>query len=124
MKTNILFSLLILVSVCSSAQTTTRSTQKKTGNEWHAAGDAIPRSKEFADRLTKELGLDAATAKKIHDTFLLNTKSIDEIKMDSGSEAQKRELLKSNKEAFNELLKLILTSAQFNKYLKMPEEKM
>jgi hypothetical protein len=49
--------------------------------EWHSINDAIPRAHEFTNRLTKELGLNDSTSKKVYDTYLANTKSLDEIKM-------------------------------------------
>ncbi len=115
----ILSALLILsVIVCCSAQTA-QSKPKKTGSEWHAAGDAPARSKEFTDRLTALLTLDEATSKKVYDTYLANTKSVDEIKFSTDSETVKNEAMNANQDAFDEKLKSILTADQFTKYKKL-----
>jgi hypothetical protein len=123
MKHIILFTFLIFISACSIAQTTSKTKSTKTGNEWHAAGDAIPRSKEFADRLSVALRLDAATSKKVREAYLANTKSVDETKLGPGSDAEKTSALKSNKDAFDEVMKNMLTQAQLSLYLKMPVDR-
>jgi hypothetical protein len=123
MKHIILPVFLIFISTCSSAQTAAKTKSTKTGNEWHAAGDAIPRSKEFADHLSVALGLDAATTKKVREAYLVNTKSVDETKLSSRSDPEKATALKSNKDAFDEVMKNILTLDQFNRYLKMPADR-
>ncbi len=99
------------------------SPEKKTGNEWHAAGDAIPRSKEFADNLTKSLALDETTSKKVFQTYLANTKSVDEIKFGDGSDAAKKEALKINADAFSEKMKQLLSPEQFTKYVRSTTKK-
>ncbi len=116
MKTqNVLLALLLtLLSLNGMSQTAAKP--KKTGDEWHAAGDAIPRSKEFADQLTKELALDETTKKKVFQAYLANTKTVDEIKMGTVEE-EKKQALKANEDAFNETLKGILTKDQYTKYL-------
>ena len=111
-------SLLVVASLCAYGQGDSKAKPKKTGNEWHAAGDAPLRSKEFADRLTKELGLDAATSKQLYNTYLANTKAVDEIKFGQGSDADKMAALKENASIFDLKIKGILTPAQFEKYLK------
>ena len=94
---------------------------KKTGNEWHAAGDAIPRSKAFAEKIKKELSLDNATTQKVFQTYLANTKTVDEIKLGGGNEDQVKESLKANREEFNGKMKGILTKEQYEKYLMVKE---
>jgi septal ring factor EnvC (AmiA/AmiB activator) len=124
MKRNLFLPFLLFVSFYASAQTAVPEVKdKKTGNEWHSVSDAIPRAHEFTNRLTKELNLSDNTSKKVYDTYLANTKSLDEIKMGIAGETDKLEQLKNNREVFNDSLKKILTSEQFNKYLKMPSDK-
>jgi len=113
--------LTLLVSI-SQAQTKTDAKAKKTGNEWHAAGDAPTRSKEFADRLMKSLTLDESTTKKVYAAYLANTKSVDEIKFGSDSEQAKKDALKANQESFDEKLKNILTPTQFSNYMKLEKK--
>src|SRR5438045_1188879 len=116
MKTNKLILVLsfALISLNSIAQSSTKP--KKTGDEWHAAGEAIPRSQAFAASLTKELNLDEANNKKVFQAYLANTKTVDEIKMGQVEE-EKKHALKANEDVFNETLKGILTKEQFTKYL-------
>lgn len=111
-------SMLVVASLCAYGQANSKAKPKKTGNEWHAAGDAPLRSKEFADRLTKELGLHAETSKQLYNTYLANTKAVDEIKFRQGSEADKKAALKENESTFDLKIKGILSPAQFEKYLK------
>ena len=120
MKHITLSAFLIFISTCSIAQTTPKTKPAKTGNEWHAAGDAISRSKEFADHLSATLGLDAPTTKKVREAYMANTKSADEIRLGPASNAVKTTALKSNKDAFDDVMKNIVTPEQFNQYLKMP----
>src|SRR5258706_9165961 len=118
MKNCTLLTLLLMTFLTVGSMAQSSSTKsKKTGNEWHAAGDAIPRSKEFADRLTRDLALDETTSRKIFQAYLANTKPVDEIKMAPGSDEEKKELLNVNSAAFNETLKGILSPEQFTKYI-------
>jgi hypothetical protein len=90
----------------------------KRGNEWKMPGDALTRSKKFTDDLKSNLGLDDATSQKVFKAYLANTKSVDEIPALPISEDEKTNRLKTNKLAFDETLKGILTPEQFDKYLK------
>ncbi len=119
MRKHIAIAVLISLSLISFAQTKQNARPKKTGNEWHAAGDAVLRSKKFADNMTAQLSLDETATKKVHDLYLSNTKPVDEIKMSPGTPEDKNELLKTNRDVFNDNLKKILTPAQFEKYLKI-----
>jgi hypothetical protein len=112
-------SLLIAALLTSQAQAKKEAKPKKTGNEWHAAGDAVTRSQKFADDLTKAFTLDQETRKKVYKLYLANTKPADEIRMGSGSENEKKKALKENQVAFDEKLKTILTRSQFQKYQKL-----
>lgn len=120
MKTNILYLCIAfsLTAACTHAQSTK---SKKTGNEWHAAGDALPRSKAFAEKIKKDLKLDDATTQKAFQTYLANTKTVDEIKLGGGSENQIKESLKMNKAEFDEKMKAILSNEQYKKYLTIKE---
>jgi hypothetical protein len=124
MRKNLFLLLLLLVSLYSSAQTVIPEVKdKKTGNEWHSISDAIPRAQEFTNRLKNVLQLNEGVSKKVYDAYIANSKSLDEIKMGPADDTDKLEQLKNNREVFNDTLKKILTSDQFNKYLKMPEDK-
>ena len=120
MKKNILIGvmLLSLTSIQLSAQTTKPQKPVKTGNEWKMPSDVFKRSKAFADNLQKKLGLDSIQTKKVYDTYLANTKPLDEISVSPISEKEKEAELKANKAALNEKLNEIFTAAQYSKYLK------
>jgi hypothetical protein len=85
-------------------------------------GDALTRARNFADRLTRKLGLDATTAKKVYDACLANTKPVDEIAVAQISEDEKKVRLKVNKTGFDQTLKGILSPNQYAGYLKMDKE--
>ena len=125
MKKNILIGvvLLTLTSIQLSAQSTKPQKPVKTGNEWKMPSDVFKRSKAFADNLQKKLGLDSVQSKKVYDTYLANTKPLDEISVLPISEKEKETELKANKAAFNEKLKEIFTATQYSKYLKMESGK-
>ena len=93
----------------------------KTGNEWQMPKDVLTRSKNFTDNLQKKLGLNDVTSKKVFNAYLGNTKSVDEIRVSTKSEKEMKEALAANQAEFNQVLKGILTPAQFEGYLK--EEK-
>lgn len=125
MKKNILIRvvLLTLTGIQLSAQSTKPQKPVKTGNEWKIRSDVFKRSKAFADNLQKKLGLDSVQTKKVYDTYLGNTKPLDEISVLPISEKEKEAELRANKAAFNEKLKEIFTAAQYSKYLKMESGK-
>jgi hypothetical protein len=126
MKKRIL-SLSMLFLVCNArmlAQSKdTASTPLKTGNEWHMPGDVIKRSQDFSDRLTKDLGLDETRSKKVFTAFIENTKPVDEIKMGPLDDKAKAQALKHNRESFKAKLKDILSSAQYDKFIKIGDDK-
>src|SRR5579859_4190301 len=97
MKKNI-FPLLILalVSTRSFAQAKEPSRPVKTGNEWKMPSDAFSRAQAFAGRLTKALGLDTATSKKVYNAYLANTKPVDEITISAAGEEEKKARMKAN----------------------------
>lgn len=118
-KTFIGIMLFAVTSIQLSAQTTNPQKPVKTGNEWKMPSDVFKRSKAFSDNLQKELGLDSVQSKKVYDAYLANTKPLDEISVLPISEKEKEAEIKANKAAFNETLKGIFTTAQYNKYVKI-----
>ncbi len=118
-KTFIGIMLFAVTSIQLSAQTTNAQKPVKTGNEWKMPSDVFKRSKAFSDNLQKELGLDSVQSKKVYDAYLANTKPLDEISVLPISEKEKEAEIKANKAAFNETLKGIFTTAQYNKYVKI-----
>jgi hypothetical protein len=108
----------------SSAQTSLPSGQPvKTGNEWHMPTDALTRSRNFTDRLSRKLGLDSVTAKRVYDAYLANTKSVDEISMATVNDDEKKERMKANRLAFDRTLEGILSAKQFAGYQEMEKDK-
>jgi hypothetical protein len=95
----------------------------KTGNEWQMPKDVLTRSKNFTDNLQKKLGLNDAISKKVFNAYLGNTKSVDEIRVSTKSEKEMKEALAANHAEFNQVLKGILTPAQFEGYLKEEKDK-
>lgn len=118
MKNLIIGVALLSCTLASKAQQTDRQKPVKTGNEWKMPADVVQQSHHFADSLKKNLALDEATTKKVFDTYLANTKPVDEITIATPDEKARKEKLKANHEAFNEKLKSILSAEQFQKYLK------
>jgi hypothetical protein len=111
--------LFTVMNIQLSAQTTKPQQPVKTGNEWKMPSDVFKRSKAFANNLQKELGLDTVQTKKVYDAYLENTKPLDEISVQPIPEKEKEGEIKANKVAFNETLKGIFTTAQYNKYVKI-----
>lgn len=117
--TLISFLLLALTSKHIVAQTKDQPAQPvKTGDEWQMPKDVLLRAKNFSNGLQKSLGLDEATTKKVFNAYLANTKSVDEIRMGNGSDKEKKDALAANQEQFDQILKGILTSSQFDVYMK------
>ena len=116
------FMLLALTSLKALAQTDDTTTKPvKTGNEWQMPKDVLQRAKTFSESLQKSLSLSDTVTKKVFNAYLGNTKSVDEIRMGQGSESEKKAALTANQQAFDQILKGILTPAQFKTYIK--EEK-
>ena len=111
-------SALVLIMVCkqSSAQTTDSTIPVKVGNEWQMPKDVLIRSKNFSEDLKRSAGLDDTTTKKAFNLYLANTKSVDEIRLGSGSAKEKKDALAANGMAFDQNLKTILTAEQFERY--------
>ena len=111
-------SVVVLLTLCqhSSAQTTDSSTPVKVGNEWQMPKDVLIRSKNFSEDLKRSAGLDDTTTQKAFNLYLANTKSVDEIRLGSGSVKEKKDALAANGLAFDQHLKTLLTADQFEKY--------
>jgi hypothetical protein len=118
------FTLLALTSLKALAQTDDQATKPvKTGNEWQMPKDVLQRAKTFSDSLQNSLNLSDAATKKVFNAYLGNTKSVDEIRMGQGSEGEKKAALTANQQAFDQILKGILTPAQFDTYIKKEKSK-
>jgi hypothetical protein len=85
--------------------------------------DVLQRAKTFSDSLQNSLNLSDAATKKVFNAYLGNTKSVDEIRMGQGSEGEKKAALTANQQAFDQILKGILTPAQFDTYIKKEKSK-
>ncbi|WP_064197641.1 MULTISPECIES: hypothetical protein [Emticicia] len=82
-----------------------------------------PNAEQFTERITKELNLNAATSKKVHDAFLNNIKKMDAIFASKLEEKDKRAALDANKKAFEKTMKSILNPAQYAQFLKLEAER-
>ena len=82
-----------------------------------------PNAERFTERMTKELNLNAATAKKVHDAFLNNIKKMDAIFASKSAEKDKRAALDANKKTFEKTMKGILSPAQYTQFLKLEAER-
>lgn len=83
----------------------------------------MPNAERFTERMTKELNLNAATSKKVHDTFLNNMKKMDAVFASKLEEKDKRAALDANKKAFEKTMKSILSPAQYAQFLKLEAER-
>lgn len=82
-----------------------------------------PNAERFTERMTKELNLNAATSKKVHDAFLNNMKKMDAIFASKVDEKEKRAALDANKKVFEKTMKSILSPAQYSQFLKLEAER-
>lgn len=83
----------------------------------------MPNAERFTERMTKELNLNAATSKKVHDAFLNNMKKMDAVFASKLEEKDKRAALDANKKAFEKTMKGILSPAQYTQFLKLEAER-
>jgi hypothetical protein len=60
----------------------------------------MPNAERFTERMTKELNLNAATSKKVHDAFLINIKKMETVFASKVEEKDKRATLDENKKEF------------------------
>ena len=111
-----LLSLLIAAFASTIAFSQQPTKPVKTGNEWKMPADVFKRSATYADGLKATLHLDSLQTKKVYDAYLANIKSVDEISV-IPDEEEKKAKMKANQASFNEILKGILSPAQFQKYL-------
>ena len=108
---------LVLAGMHVFAQTGEPAVPVRTGNEWQMPKDVLVRSKKFSEGLQQSLGLDSLTTRKIFDLYLGNTKTVDEIRVGSGSEKQKKDALAANQLEFDEEVKSLLSPAQSAAYV-------
>jgi hypothetical protein len=121
MKKGIFLNLLLLAftGIRALAQTDEQGTKPvQKGNEWQMPKDVLVRSSHFSEYWKKALGLDDSTTKKIFNAYLGNTKAVDEIRMGTGTEQDKKNALAANQEQFDRTLKGIFTPSQFDAYMK------
>lgn len=91
----------------------------------HPQGErpSIPNAERFTERMTKELSLNAATSKQVHDAFLNNMKKMDTIFASKLEEKDKRTALDANKKSFEKIIKNILNPTQYAQFLKLEAER-
>ncbi|WP_064197150.1 MULTISPECIES: hypothetical protein [Emticicia] len=82
----------------------------------------IPNAEQFTERMTKELGLNAAASKKVHDAFLKNIKQMEDIFTSKIEEREKRVALDAHRKSFEKTMKSILSASQFAKFQKLEAE--
>jgi hypothetical protein len=109
---------LVLAGMHVFAQAGEPATPVKKGNEWQMPKDVLVRSKKFSEGLQQSLGLDSLTTRKVFDLYLGNTKTVDEIRVGTGSEKQKKDALAVNQLEFDEKVKSVLSPAQSAAYVK------
>lgn len=120
MKKTILISLVVLgiATIKAHAQTgAERPLPEKKGDEWQMPKDILLRSQAFSQKVKKSLGLDSAATKKVFDLYLGNTKTVDEIRIGSGSEADKKDALLANQRDFDQRMKELVSAKQFELYM-------
>jgi hypothetical protein len=83
----------------------------------------MPNAERFTERMTKELNLNAATSKKVHDAFLNNIKKMDTVFASKVEEKDKRVALDENKKDFQKSMKSILSPVQYAQFLKLEAER-
>ncbi len=83
----------------------------------------MPNAERFTERMTKELKLNAATAKKVHDAFAKNMKQMEAVFNSKTDEKEKRAALDVNRKAFEQTMKGILSPTQFAQFQKLEAER-
>ena len=83
----------------------------------------MPNAERFTERMTKELKLNAATAKKVHDAFAKNMKQMEAVFNSKTDEKEKRAALDANRKEFEQTMKGILSPAQFAQFQKLEAER-
>ena len=121
MKRTFLFSFtLITLPLSALIAQTSDSAQLpvKSGNEWQMPKDVLVRSRAFADHWQKLLTLDSVTTQKVFALYLGNRKPVDEIRVGAASDGEKKAALAANQREFDQKMKELLTSSQFDRYMR------
>ena len=92
---------------------------KKRMAQSYQAADPTVRAQKMSARMTKELGLDEATSKKVYDIALARAQKVDEIQKGSDDGRTKAKALKANADDFKSKLQGVLTPDQFSKFTAM-----
>lgn len=85
----------------------------------YQAGDPATRARKMTDRMTKQLGLDEASAKKVYDVTLARAEKVDAIQKGTDDNKAKGKALKANADEYKSKLQSILTPDQFAKFESM-----
>lgn len=97
-----------------------RDNMNKMGmNGGYMAADPATRAQKMTDRLTKQLGLDDATSKKVYEASLTRDQQIDAIQKGTDDNRTKAKGLKANADQFKTTMQGILTADQFAKFQQM-----
>jgi len=121
MKKDFFLLLLLAVGFATNLRAQSKDTgvlPVKSGNEWQMPRDVLARARGFADNCQKLLHLDTVTTKKLFELYLGNTKAVDEIRVGSGSEKDKKAKLAANQQDFDQRVRPLLTASQFDQYLR------
>jgi periplasmic protein CpxP/Spy len=84
--------------------------------------DAPTRARKMTDRMTKDLGLNEATSKKVYAITLARATKVDQIQSSNVDGKAKNDALKANADDFKAKLKSILTADQFAKFEAMKKD--
>ena len=85
----------------------------------YMAADPTTRAQKMTDHMTKQLGLDEATSKKVYDVTLVRAQKVDAIQKSTDDNKTKAKALKANADEFKAQLKSVLTPDQFAKFESM-----
>ena len=100
------------------AQTSPRMGRNR-GMQQYQAADPTTRAQRMTDQMTKQLGLDEASSKKVYDLTLARAQKVDAIQKGTDDNKTKNQALQANAEDFKSKLKGILTPDQFTKFESM-----
>jgi hypothetical protein len=95
----IVFAQFLFSAAMLNAQTDKPQKPVNTGNEWKMPGDVVQRSRAFATKCEKKLGLDSMQTRKVFEAYMSNTKPLDEIAVAPVSDKQKEQMVKDNTSA-------------------------
>ncbi|WP_435352892.1 DUF4890 domain-containing protein [Emticicia sp. SJ17W-69] len=84
--------------------------------------DAPTRAKKMTEHMTKDLGLNEATSKKVYEITLARASKVDQIQSSNADGKAKNDALKANADDFKAKLKSILTAEQFAKFEAMKKD--